>query len=515
MKIKKKRNKRGFALIIVLAFAGLFLIMIVGAIAFVNNEVRATKQQINSTKAFFLAESGIERAIASIRDSGGIGSVPSNFNLASVATVDHADLDNTNVSITASSIGGGMYQITATATVGSSTRQITANLLNNPPSEVFNYGYFLNNWGWFYGNSITSNGDVRSNGRFDFQNSPTIEGDVYAGDEIGGGDKLRGSAGDEEDGEYINQHPNSPTIDMPNLQDLTYYEGLAEKNNSTVIVGDTVLIEGIFGDDVGESGNIMLIGTADDPIEIDGPVVARGDVIVHGVVTGQGTIYAGRNMYITGDITYADGPPNPRPDSNEASVIDQWVSDNAEKDLIGLAATENIILGDYTNLKNPYDWNWLTSSYLFSMGSEDVGEDGIPDTNDTGEGDSIFQSSNEDLDGDAVFDDNYNWADVQTQTDIENFFNLPVGVDSFDDFATNAIAEINAVLYTNHAVVGWGHGIEFNGCIVSKDESIAAYSSITMNFDERLHSRYKYDPNWLIDLNLPVFDGVTIEGWWE
>ena len=508
-------NKRGYALIMVLAFIGVFFAMCIGVIGFANNEIGLSKQQIDSVKAFFLAESGIERAIASVRDSGGIGSVPASFNLAGVATADDADLDNTNVSIASSAIGGNMYQITATATVENSTRQITANLLYNPPSQVFDYSYFLNNWGWFYAPNITSNGDVRSNGRFDFRFNPTVEGDVYAGQEIGGSDLVRGSAGDQEDGEYINQHPNSPTVEMPNLQDLSYYEFLATDNSSTITVGGAILVEGVFGDDVGESGNIVLIGTAANPVEVDGPVVIRGDVIVQGVVTGQGTIYAGRNMYIAGNITYADGPPTPRPDSNEPDDIDQWVSDNAEKDIVGFAATENMILGDYTKLSNPYNWGWLTSTYLFSMGGEDVGEDGIPDTGDTGEGDGVFQESDEDLDGDEVFDDDYNWTDIQTQTDITNFSNLPAGVDSFDDVAAQKITEINGVLYTNHAIAGFGFGVDVNGAIISKDEVVAIYNSITMNFDERLHSRYRSDPNWLIDLALPVFNGVTVEGWWE
>ena len=35
------------------------------------------------------------------------------------------------------------------------------------PSEVFDYGYFINNWGWFYGNTIACRGNIRSNGQFD------------------------------------------------------------------------------------------------------------------------------------------------------------------------------------------------------------------------------------------------------------------------------------------------------------------------------------------------------------
>ena len=34
------------------------------------------------------------------------------------------------------------------------------------PSQVFDYAYFINNWGWFYGDTIYCNGNVRSNGQF-------------------------------------------------------------------------------------------------------------------------------------------------------------------------------------------------------------------------------------------------------------------------------------------------------------------------------------------------------------
>jgi len=511
-----KRKEKGFVLFVVLLFVGIFFIMTVALISFVNAEINMTKHRINSIKAFFLAEAGIARAMAGIRDTGDAGSVPSGFMLAETGVVNNIYLDNINIVIEQPvSLGGNMYQVTAHATVSGSTRAITANLMHNPPSKVFDYAYFLNNWGWFYGSSITANGDVRSNGRFDFRYGPTVEGEIYAAQGIGGGDTVRGKAGTEEDGEYIYQHPDSPSVEMPNLQDLSYYQALADESNSTIKINDTVIVDRVFGDDIGESGNIVLIGTPDAPIEVDGPVVITGDVVIKGTVTGQGTVYSGRNLYVAGNIYYANGPASPRPSSDDPEVIDQWVEDNTTKDVIGFAATENIIFGDYTVMAWPYNWNWLVDNYLFQMGSEDVGEDGIPDTSDAGEGDGAFQEQYEDLDEDGVFDDNYNWSDVFTQDDIRNFYNAPAGTLSFSDIATNQISELNGVFYTNHAMAGWGNSLVFNGAIVSKDESILAYNSITMNFDERLHSRYRYDPNWLIDLKLPVFEGITREAWWE
>lgn len=51
-------------------------------------------------------------------------------------------------------------------------------------SQVFDYTYFVNNYGWMEGfgpNDLVINGDVRSNGNFDFlSGSPTVNGSVFA-----------------------------------------------------------------------------------------------------------------------------------------------------------------------------------------------------------------------------------------------------------------------------------------------------------------------------------------------
>ena len=47
-------------------------------------------------------------------------------------------------------------------------------------SKVFDYAYFVNNYGWFEGNTITANGAVRANGDMSLSQSPKVNGDVYA-----------------------------------------------------------------------------------------------------------------------------------------------------------------------------------------------------------------------------------------------------------------------------------------------------------------------------------------------
>jgi len=381
------------------------------------------------------------------------------------------------------------------------TAQAAAISIPHPPSHVFDYVYFLNNWGWFYGSGITANGDIRSNGDFDFKYSPFVFGDVYAAGDIRGSWRTP-------PGQPSNVYEGVEKLDMPNLQSLDYYEQLAYERNSYIKIGGELVIDRVF------DGNIILEGSPSKPIEIKGPVVIRGDVVIKGTVEGTGTIYAGRNIYIADDITYKNAPSSPRPASKDPEVTDGWVEANKDKDIIGLAATENVIIGDYTSD------NWYADWWLFDMGSEDVGADGIPDTNvwiddpqhpdggywtDPTENDGIFQQHTEDLDGDGEFDDNYTWQDVQTQVHITEFNRLPQGVNEFSDIATNYINKIECIIYTNHACTGrLGHGIKFNGAIVSKDEALIYRDTITLNYDERIHSRYRQDPNWLIDLCLPV-----------
>lgn len=386
----------------------------------------------------------------------------------------------------------------------------------HPPSYVFDYVYFLNNWGWFYGSGITANGDIRSNGDFDFREEPTVVGDVYASGDIRGTWKTP-------PGQPYETHEGVEKLEMPNLQALDYYEGLAFEKNSFIKIGAAMVIDKVFGDGPGESGNIILEGSPSNPIEIHGPVVIRGDVIIKGTIQGTGTVYAGRNIYIAADINYKNAPSSPRPASDNPEVVDQWVEANKDKDIIGLGARENVIIGDYTkNADFGYYGNdpWYANYWLFDMGSEDVGADGIPDTNvwitdpehpqggywtDPTEKDGIFQAKTEDLDEDGLFDDKYNWTDVQTQVPITQFDRLPPNTDEFGDMATNQINKIECVIYTNHACAGrLGNGVHFNGAIISKDEALIYRNTITMNYDERIHSRYRNNPNWLIDLCLPT-----------
>lgn len=93
-------------------------------------------------------------------------------------------------------------------------------------------------------------------------------------------------------------------------------------------------------------GNLILIGTYDNPINLDGDVFVKGDVVIKGYVQGRGGIYAGRNVYVAGDIIYKDLPAN-WPLKDDAQAVSA-VANSPNASELRLAARSNIVVGDWT-----------------------------------------------------------------------------------------------------------------------------------------------------------------------
>ncbi|MGE3164794.1 MAG: hypothetical protein AB7O52_07805 [Planctomycetota bacterium] len=271
-------------------------------------------------------------------------------------------------------------------------------------AEVFDYSYFINHWGWFYGNTIIANGNVRANGQFDFggygatvNGTPRYEsangadligyrddnndgvtdgsdGGAYSGWAIVNAQNVNGMAADP-----VNQHEWQESLPMPNLSDLGVYEAIALAEGGTISVGGTVVANGVLGDDPGEASNLYLVGTAATPIVLNGPIVARGDVIISGVVQGQGTIYSGRNVYVPANLTYATAPSPSIPAGTDEATVEGWRSSNSGADALGLFAREHVVIGNY--LDSSWQANvksWVNHS--LNESEEDAGIDGIQGT---------------------------------------------------------------------------------------------------------------------------------------
>ena len=396
------------------------------------------------------------------------------------------------------------------------------------PSTVFDYAYFVNNFGWFYGNTISAQGNVRANGNFAMQSDPKVNGDVTAAinPALSTAGTVTGTwrydslatyrstspatarptdpPSDTYDGRWRQGYPGTAVqrqgnavLDMPYIADLTDYEYLANTMGGQIKIGGTLVVDKVYSgngpDGVAgtpDDGTIVLIGTSAKPIEITGPVVVRGDVIIKGVVTGQGTIYAKRNIHIANNITYKNPPGWTKPDNTPATTVTK----NAAKDLLGLAAKGNIILGDYTNAT----WKSATDYYMSPAFTE-------PYATDASDADIGYDSDKNPATGYKFLAD-YRAADgglkVTSKGNVARKYYESCNDVAFAATApTTGITQIDAVLYTNHLLGGNTGSITFNGAIIARDEGIIFSGAINMNWDIRIGSESPDGVN--IDIYLP------------
>lgn len=131
-------------------------------------------------------------------------------------------------------------------------------------SKIFDYSYFINNWGWWFGDSIHCKGNARSNGSFSMSDDtkdyrPILQGRPRFENSIGIDligyidDNLDGKADGQDGGMYAwneilgrpkdgykpanlyaglmgqNQSPPVPQVPMPNLNNISYYESIARE----------------------------------------------------------------------------------------------------------------------------------------------------------------------------------------------------------------------------------------------------------------------------------------------
>jgi hypothetical protein len=97
----------------------------------------------------------------------------------------------------------------------------------------------------------------------------------------------------------------------------------------------------------GVQGNVVLGGTTTKPLVIEGTVYINGDVVLQGVITGDGKIVARGNVYIAGDVTYACDDDSS--DFNWRASRRQSCLYNKPENLprLGVIAGKNILVGSY------------------------------------------------------------------------------------------------------------------------------------------------------------------------
>ena len=525
--------------------SGLMMITVVAILQLNMSRQRAVYQRADWMQAYYHAENVLDWAAQQIADADGGGTSAAFLGQYSVGNTKITLPYLTELAATPSSLfkeawltiqndpSGlpDLYQVTSSAKVGDRTRTIRAQIRKNPASLVFDYEYFLNNWGWWWGATITGQGDNRANWDFDFRGGPTVNGNVIANGSITENnspiDPLHGPFpfhGWVQDHPLDYVHSGTPRIPMPNLKDFDYYKTKATNDQGQLLMGTNVLVNAVHVN--AAKPGLYLDGTT-NPITFKGPVVVDGDVVIKGQVTGTGTLYVGGNLYIAGNLTYTNGPDFSTPPATmPTGDRDNWVRNNTNKTLVAFAVREAILGGN----PNSSDWKqncFDPSSYgLKNVGDErNLGQDGIAHTPDDGvpyldtNNDGIPDSAWYDADGDGVVDLNYNYElqIFMTGNRAQLIYNYPVdgtnNLKSFDDCASNDMNRIDGVYYCNHAVAMRcaRNDLVWNGSVISRDEAIVFNNTAVFKYDPRIHSRYSNDPNRFIDLGLPVANRVAIQ----
>lgn len=467
-------------------------------------------------------------------------------------------------------------------------------------SQVFNYAYFVNNYGWMNGSTIYINGDMRANGNVSLSGS-TVNGFVYGAvnDEVGadGSIALKNSPKIKNRTDYRSSsqtttsrarpdmgtydtlgsydapavsgtitlprydanglpvpgtgtvgmksgdpiaNPKADPIPMPFVSYLDDYVEYAREKGGTLTCPAYSYKDGTGAtrtvpatrvsahfNGAGPSGNaaladkgaLVLIGTQSNPIVVNGPVVVDSDVIIKGYVRGQGTIYSGRNVHIIGDIKYLNAPNWTHDNASESANLAREES-NATKDMLGLVAKGNIVVGDPSSSS----WYNSVSSYI-NGGSSSVVERYACDESDANIGyPAVFQgnyTAKEYVAGGGVNRTGY-FPKVRTGTEsyltteqywdsrtrsyktrqvtatravlkdtVDRRYYETVCDDSIFTLKDSRVACIDAILYNNHGIFGTpgGSGVRFNlnGSLVCRDEAlIFSGDGINFNWDMRL-----------------------------
>ena len=119
-------------------------------------------------------------------------------------------------------------------------------------------------------------------------------------------------------------------------------EALPETSNAAL---DSLASTGSY------DGNLILVGTEDDPIRIDGSVAVNGDLVMKGPIKGYGQLLVRGNAYLMGDVTYADAPGEFGED------------EDGGENAFALVAGGSIMMGDYLTVRGVNHSKYNNSKY--------------------------------------------------------------------------------------------------------------------------------------------------------
>jgi hypothetical protein len=360
---------------------------------------------------------------------------------------------------------------------------------------------------------------------------------------------------------YTKQTP----LDMPYLGDLTHYKDMAVANTGAITQlrkGGNVnnpadwepVVNGVYGSDASHAGlystynagtntvtrtaipaaskletdpakqerngNVALIGTDAQPIKITGPVVVTNDLVIKGKITGQGTIYTGRNLHVVGDVTYVNPPTW---NLNDPSFKTRETA-NAGKDMVGFASKGSVILGEYfrmartgkTAAAGMYDNSdsWGTTATYFKTGFQNAKVQAYQaDPSDQAIG--YYNPVTKSFAGNYMVADGgkrYDAANLST-TIARNYYESSFS-DDYIKSLTGGLrpSKIQGIFYTNHLYGGRPTNYTHLGTMVSRDEGIVFTGTCHFFYDPRASSS---STGSRVQIFLPAASGYNVWLWQE
>ena len=162
----RHRSEAGSTLLNTVVFCGILALATYSVMEISNVRARAARQRWDWNEAYYHAENALNWAVQRIVDQNSPkgqfaaddGTLALNY-MANLSAAPDTAFKNTWLAIVDHpSRTLNTYLVTASAKVGNKVRTIQASVKKNPPSQIFDYEYFLNNWGWWWGSSITTSG---------------------------------------------------------------------------------------------------------------------------------------------------------------------------------------------------------------------------------------------------------------------------------------------------------------------------------------------------------------------
>jgi hypothetical protein len=347
---------------------------------------------------------------------------------------------------------------------------------------------------------------------------------------------------------YLPGYNGSPTnytkqtpLDMPYLGDLSTYKekALAEHGNikqlkAGGLAGNEAdwetVVDAVYGDEDGEdglyttvdgsgnvtgrvsipaehklepshakrerNGNVALVGTDARPLKITGPVVVTNDLVIKGKITGQGTLYTGRNLHLVGDVTYVNPPTWTQNDSNFSATL----AANNQKDMVGFATKGSVILGQYYRISRTgktagsgrYDDSdgWNTARYYFQTGFQNAAVQGYQ-TDPTDQSIGYYDPATKRFSGNYLSADGgnrYDSASDFTQRIARNYYESSFSDEYVQSIATSKPSKVHGIFYTNHLFGGRPSDLEILGSMVCRDEGIVFNGHAYFFYDPRASS---------------------------